>query len=59
MLVNEAPVRRGNVPQNAQPMDYARALGQQEGYQMAIDFMVALALPINQNVEIDPTFTEE
>ena len=59
MLRNESPERLNVVAKGLTELDYARVVGQIEGWNSAVQFMLSLALPENTSVEPEMTFKDE
>lgn len=59
ILRNESPMRIGSLPGDASAERMARAYGVQEGYELALASLAALAEPAPDNEPIKETFTDE
>lgn len=59
ILRNESPMRTGSLPGDASAERMARAYGVQEGYELALERLSALAEPAPDNTPIPETFTDE
>ena len=60
ILGNESPARIGTINVlNSQVVSEARQLGREEGWRMAMDLMISLAIPINQQIHMEETFVDQ
>ena len=60
ILGNESPARIGTMQViNPQVVSEARQLGREEGWRMAMDLMLSLAVPDDQQVDMEETFKDQ
>lgn len=59
MLQNESPAKTSVTAKGLDALDYARVLGQIEGWNAAYSFMLELAIPAAQSIEPEMNFKDE